>query len=363
MQNHENKIINSKFSSRSIPERPFRGLSSVMVLSFSDNELDEIPKHALFHFPNVSTLDFAKGKINYIGQDDFKRVPETRHLILVNNNISRIDHGAFPKKLKQIHLAHNRINSLNGTLKELECLESLFMNNNNISSLEEELPNSPSLRFILAQSNELEKLPAQLKTYPNMVSLYLQNNRIKSLDGIVRNMTKLAFLKLSNNNIEFIDSDEFSQAYNLEDVDMSNNNIQSTNGSLTSLVQLRAANFSCNKIKAFNLDEIKSLRFLKLLDLSHNEIEQLYPAVFTEPIEKYHFTFEFHLEHNNLKTLNNAFEGINNLRSIVLTHNKLVTLSSQDFNGLPNLETLDVSYNEILTLENLAEVGFFYIFF
>lgn len=334
----------------------------MVVLSFSDNELDEIPKHALFHFPKVSTLDFAKGKINYIGQDDFKRVQEIRHLILVNNNISRIDHGAFPKNLRQIHLAHNRINSLNGTLRDLEFLESLFVNNNNISSLEGELPNSPYLRFILAQNNELEKLPAQLKTYPNMVSLYLQNNKIKSLDGIVQNMTKLTFLKISNNEIEFIDSREFSQAYSLEDIDMSNNNIQSTNGSLMALAELRAANLSCNKIKYFNLDEIKSLRFLKLLDLSHNEIEQLYPADFTEPHDKFHFTFEFHLEHNNLKTLNNAFKGIDNLRSIILTHNKLESLSSEDFDGLPNLETLDVSFNEILTLENLAMVSLFLIF-
>lgn len=342
---------------RSIPERPFRGLGSVVVLSFSDNELDEIPKHALFHFPNVTTLDFAKGKINYIGQDDLKRVQEVKHLILVNNNISRIDHGAFPKNLKQIHLAHNRLNSLNGTLRDLKSLESLFVNNNNISTLEGELPSSPFLRFILAQNNELEKLPAQLKTYPHMVSLFFQNNKIKSLDGIVQNMTKLSFLKMSNNEIESLDSDEFSRAYSLEELNMANNKIQSTNGSLMSLAELRIANLSCNKIKSFNLTEIKYLSFLKMLDLSHNEIEQLYPANFTEPHDRFHFTFEFHLEHNNLKTLNKAFNGINNLRIIILTHNKLESLSSEDFAGLQNLETLDVSFNEILTLQSLAMVS------
>lgn len=344
--------------SRSIPERPFRDMSSVVILSFSDNELDEIPKHALSHFPNVSTLDFAKGKINFISRDDFKKNQDLRHLILVNNNISRIDCDAFPNKLRQIHLAHNRINSLNGTLKELESLESLFVNNNNISSLEGELPNSPFLRFILAQHNELEKVP-KLATYPEMVSLYLHNNKITSLHGTLINLRKLIFLKLAFNQIESINSDEFKDCRSLEDIDISNNNLKSTNGSMKSVMELRISNYSYNKIKAFNLDEIKGLKFLKTLDLSHNEIEYLYQEDYSEIHDKFHFTFEFHLEYNNLKSLNSAFKGINSLRSIILTHNKLEILSSEDFSGLPNLETLDVSHNVIVTLEQLAMVSIY----
>lgn len=59
---------------------------------------------------------------------------------MANNDISKIEKHALPKSLKHIHLGINKLNSLNGALRDLDSLEWIFINGNNLKSIDNELP-------------------------------------------------------------------------------------------------------------------------------------------------------------------------------------------------------------------------------
>lgn len=62
------------------------------------------------------------------------------HLLVADNQISKIERDALPKALKHVHLGINKLSSLNGALRDLDDLEWIFINANNLKSVENELP-------------------------------------------------------------------------------------------------------------------------------------------------------------------------------------------------------------------------------
>lgn len=60
--------------------------------------------------------------------------------MVADNQISKIEQHAVPKALKHVHLGINKLNSLNGALRDLDDLEWIFINANHLKSIENELP-------------------------------------------------------------------------------------------------------------------------------------------------------------------------------------------------------------------------------
>ncbi|XP_055378650.1 leucine-rich repeat-containing G-protein coupled receptor 4 isoform X2 [Condylostylus longicornis] len=338
---------------RTIPELPFRGLSSVEFLSFGENYLEEIPKHVLNHLPKVSTLDLGKGQIRSVNRDDLKGVPLTKYLFLVSNNITRIDKNSLPKGLVTLHLGINNISTLNGSLQGLLNLEHLFINENNLTTLDGELPPSPNLKLLLAKNNKLKSLPEELKEYVNLDRVYLDNNHLESLNRNLKTNKKLSTVNAVNNRIKYLAEDEFSEAEIMIEVDFSINNIKSLNRSLLPMVRLKTANFSFNLIEEFSMEEIRGLHVLKIFDISYNRIRKLTGSR-ENLIEPISFLMEFYLNNNLLKSLDGALIGLNKMKILNLAYNQIERISSDDFIGLESLEVLDLSNNQLLTLEETS---------
>lgn len=69
-----------------------------------------------------------------------KDIQEVEHLVVADNQISKIERHAVPKGLKHVHLGINKLNTLNGALRDLDNLEWIFINANNLKTIENELP-------------------------------------------------------------------------------------------------------------------------------------------------------------------------------------------------------------------------------
>ncbi|XP_061392233.1 leucine-rich repeats and immunoglobulin-like domains protein 1 [Musca vetustissima] len=337
---------------KSVPELPFRGLSNVEYLGIGDNELEEVPKHMLNHMPVVKTLDIGRCRIRSVLQDDFKGVQMLTNLFMPSNNITRLDRNTFPPNLVTLHLGRNQIENLNGTLRHLNKLESLFINMNRIKSLDDELPESNRLKLIIAQNNRIERLPESMRNLHKLETLYIQQNRIQSLDLVLKNAYNLNELYASNNRIELLANDEFQYATQLEELYMCSNQIKSLNGSLLPLKKLYKANFSFNAIEEFSMDEIRGLLALKQLDLSNNRIRKLSGSQGNN-IDKSSYLLDLYLDYNELTTLDGALMGLNSLRILRLTHNKLERILPEDFIGLEKLEILELSHNRLVTLREM----------
>lgn len=69
-----------------------------------------------------------------------KDIQEIEHLLVADNQISKIERNAVPKALRHIHLGINKLSTLNGALRDLDDLEWIFINANTLKSIENELP-------------------------------------------------------------------------------------------------------------------------------------------------------------------------------------------------------------------------------
>ncbi|XP_054733180.1 leucine-rich repeat protein SHOC-2 [Anastrepha obliqua] len=339
-------------SLRSVPELPFRGLSNVEYLSVGDNELEEIPKHMLNHMPVVKTFDMGRCRIRSVLQDDLKGTQMVVNLFLPSNNIKRLDKGAFPTSLVTLHLGRNQIENLNGTLRHLDKLESLFINMNRISNLDDELPESNRLKLIMAQNNCLERLPESMRYMHKLENLHVQHNRIRTFDGIFKHAKNLNEFHAFNNEIEYLRQDDFLECEMLEDIDFSVNHIKSLNNSLLPLRRLYRGNISYNEIEEFSMSEIRGLVMLRHLMLNNNKIKRL-TGHQENNIDQNSYLFEFNLDHNELKSLDGALMGLNSLRILSLSFNQLERILPEDFIGLAKLEILDLSHNQLLTLKEM----------
>lgn len=324
-------------------------------LSFSDNKLEEVPRHILVHMPNAITIDLSRGRIRKVSTGDFRNSKDLRYLVLVENNIQLLEKDSIPTTLSVLHLARNNLTSLNGTVRDIQNLTVLFVNDNQLTSLDNELPLTRTLKSLVIHHNKLTKLPQELKLNRQLDTMFISDNLIQSFDGIFRDLTLVNEIIAPNNRIEYLADDEFQNAHLLFVLDLSRNNIKSLNHSLLPVKSLVNCNISRNSLSEFSLNEIRGLENLKILDLSHNRIEKLSGRM-ENTIEPDLYVLELILNHNRIKSLDGAMMGMNRLRTLKLAYNQLKWISPDDLIGLEQLEHLNVSHNDLRTLEETSKV-------
>lgn len=338
-----------------LPESSFRNLSEVQYLGLSENFLEEIPRHILNHMPYVATLDLGLCRIRKVQLEDLRMLKYLRHLVLVSNHLSMLEKNSLPNTISYLHLGRNNLTSLNGTLREMQDMEVLFINNNHLTSLDDELPlGSKRLMMIIAHHNELEHLPQEFRNLSHLDSLYFNDNKLVALDGVFKYGSNIQVLYAFKNKIEYLAEDEFLDVDRMEVLDLGYNYIKSLNGSLQPLKSLRQANFTNNLLEEFSLNDIRGLKYLKVIDLSYNRIEKL-SGKMENIVEPDSFIYELRLEHNLIKSLDGSMMGLNKLRVLSLSHNLLRVISPDDLIGLEELEILDISHNDLQTLEETSK--------
>lgn len=361
--NIKNEKINTiLFVYRELPGSSFQNMNSVVMLALSDNSFEEIPTEIFVHMENMGTLDLSRGKIKSIKKGDFSDMPNVAHLILNNNFIASIE-DEFPPKLQHLHIGHNNITELKGSVRNLNKLRLLFINDNNITDLEGEIPISGSLTTILAHNNKIKRLPSDLKNLPKLENLYITDNAIKTFDGVFSHAKALSLLFAANNNVEYLGEDEFMEAFSMVDLNLGFNQITSLNKSLLPMKKLRVAKFNNNLLKEFSLQEIAGLKYLEWLDVSNNRIEVLSGRidnlVETETGSK---LGDLNLNHNLLKTLDGALAGLTKLKRLGLSNNFLSNVQADDFDRMEELERMDLSHNRLTTLEGFTKVNIINLF-
>lgn len=104
---------------------------------------------------------------------------------------------------------------------------------------------------------------------------------------------------------------------------------------------IRRLNFRHNTIRKIEKGAFANLKLLESLDLSHNELEsgEMHPAVFEGLYAP------------------TAYEPIQNLKVLNLSHNSLHTLDPDLFEHFPNLEELDISFNPFKVIDQNSEIA------
>lgn len=340
-----------------IPESVFSGMGEAELVSLANHPLTTIPQNVLRLMPKLKTLGISKGVISRITTTDFMGLPLT-NIVLSANNVSLIEENSFPSTVNKLHIGENKIRSLNGTLRRLTDLEWLFMNYNELDSLEGELPEvRPNKRMTMlhASYNRISSLPQELNYFAALDILSLGGNQIKYLGGAFANAKKLRYLELFHNRLERLDTEDFANLKNLEDVQLQFNFLTHLNKSLLPLKNLRRLNVSHNELTVFSPSEIRGLMKLNSADFSHNSISEI-SAKEVNCVEPSAKVDELYLQFNNLKTLEGSIGlQIIGITTLNISYNLLESIGPQGLEGLKELKNLDISHNRLLTLGDAAQ--------
>uniref|UniRef100_A0A0K2TAB3 Tolllike receptor 6 [Tribolium castaneum] n=1 Tax=Lepeophtheirus salmonis TaxID=72036 RepID=A0A0K2TAB3_LEPSM len=234
---------------------------------------------------------------------------------------------------------------------ELRNVKSLKVKCSNLFYFESHLKsehfgNLPSLEDLTIEYCKIRRLPPRafsglsslkrlsIQTHNSEWSSVLMEMESHSLF----NLNKVEELNLAYNNIWFLPQNELCHTENLRLLNLSHNHfvemsdmkLMSTNG-----------NYGQESLDACGLK-------LKVLDLSHN----LLSAVKTSDLIEFEgFLEELHLEYNQIGILSeDSLVGLRALKSIDVSHNRLVALPPTIFRNSTGLESISVVNNSLTLL-------------
>ncbi|KAL1117394.1 hypothetical protein AAG570_004720 [Ranatra chinensis] len=342
----------------SLPESVFMGMGQwAEHLGLSNNPLGAVPHSVLALMPRLKVLDLQRANITNITSADFQGLASLRNLLLKENEIELLEEDSLPTKLHKLQLGGNRIKSLNGTVRKMSELEWLIINHNRIESLDGELPcatPNDKLQLLVADDNQLVSLPDSMHNFKRLDYANFHRNNITSLNRTLAKNRLLTYLNLEANHISTLVENEFSDLEQLKDILLGWNRIEWLNGSLVPLKTLRTLNLTHNAIGHFSFQELAGLTQLKMVDLSHNDMHTLTSRTQNQ-VESEVRIVELRLQFNKLSRLSGALSGLSGLNRLNLSHNLIEVIQPNDLIGLDDLKILDVSYNKLLTLEETSK--------
>jgi Leucine-rich repeat (LRR) protein len=147
------KLYLSTIGLTRIPDDIFDGFTKLEWLSFSENQLTELPQ-------SIGTLT----------------------------------------NLKELYLNDNQLTVLPNSISNLTNLEYLVLNDNQLTELPDSIGNLTKLKGIYLGDNELTKLPESIGNLTNLEELGLDKNQLSELPQSIGNLTKLTWLGLERNN-------------------------------------------------------------------------------------------------------------------------------------------------------------------
>lgn len=350
--------------------------------------------------------------LNAINLLDFIPISETFHdfgtLKLKTFSISSCSLNITLKELmtrlkidsaRKMYITETHLNQTNRRMfSGLEDLESLIINSNNFSSFPSEITEMKNLtnldishNGIIIPQTILKKTKDKLQTlniagnhlaenvtgifddFTNLITLYMFQMDIETLnETMFKNLTQLNLLELSINQIKNLPRNIFKELINLKWLSLRKNriselseNVFDYNKNLTelrldesfvenvtiperifwNLINLEHLDLCSNLFKTLPHNLFKNLTSLQVLHLNNNQLETLPILSHLRKLKT------LALAENRIKITNDAFQGLENLKSLNLNSNQLSMMTSQIFEPISHLEELDLSKNQ-LTLQD-----------
>ncbi|XP_053976028.1 chaoptin [Hylaeus volcanicus] len=328
---------------KSMPDTSFHFMKRIKRIELQDNEIDSIRKGTFqgdIH-SSLEEVNFAFNKIKTIQTHTFVDLPRLSTINLEDNAIDIIERRGFMnmKLLKYINLRGNKIKNITDeAFQNLPDLEFLDLAYNDLSEFDfasfDQVGTLSSFK-VNASHNEIPKLSINSTTFTPATTIggSIQSN-IKVLD-------------LSYNNISDIMKYYFKPVeYSLTHLHMSHNQLTNvTQGVFGNMPHLQWLDLSHNDLLEIDFDCFRNTKNIQVLFLSWNELMEL-PAEAFRPLKKLRI---IDLSHNKMRTLPDSMFLDTNIESLDLSHNQFMRLPMKAFSisAAASLSMLDMSWNSL----------------
>ncbi|KAG7172303.1 Chaoptin-like 1 [Homarus americanus] len=350
---------------RFIPNNLFNGSLTVRDLHLDFNLLTEIQDSA-FQGLNPGRLYLSANNIFNITDNAFLGGPENS-LVMVDlekNRLQTVPKAlSHLKRLRYLYLPDNQIAAIKDDAFRSFCesLESLSLSGNQLKAIPRaSLENCSTIAHLNLGHNQItEILEEDFETWgDNLDTLVLRNNRIfKIPPHAFRHAPKLRELSLSFNRIVDINPDSFIDVLNtLEILEISFGFYRDDyfpEEVLKPLTSLQWIALDNNNFRTISETALYSFGELRYFNMDSNRLSHIPKTLFHQNVHKK--LGDIRLALNFLERVEvHTFANLDNLRTLVLTSNKIKTLHFESFKGLPKLNTVLLSDNQIEQIEPRA---------
>ncbi|KAG8436887.1 hypothetical protein GDO86_007833 [Hymenochirus boettgeri] len=318
-------------------------------LSLQNNQIEDIPPEDLTRLYKLETLNLQNNRLTSRGIPDdlFERLENLNYLYLANNKLS-LAPRFLPNTLISADFAANNITKVyEMTFGHKPNLRSVYLHENKLSDdgiPENVFNHSDNVEILILSSNFLKYVPENLP--PALCKLHLQNNRLEKIPSAAfKHLTGLRELYLLNNRLtnEGMDNETFTKLNKLEYLDLSSNNLTHIPGGLPRNIVI--LHLEKNSIRSVSEDVLTQIRNLEYLLLHNNKLRAngIHPDAFAG-LKKLHTV---HLYNNLLEKVPPGLPR--RVKTLMLLHNQISSISKNDFATTYLLEDLNLSYNKIVS--------------
>lgn len=374
------------------------GVDNVFEFSAVSSDLKNIS--FVSYFVNLTHLNLTH---NFVSRMRMADLPITITVLdLSYNNISFNTNVLLPKALRVLNISSNHISlvpntTLEGNVRVLDLknnclahfptlimkdLEELYLSENNISSINhKDLTNLSSLTVLDLRKNLLRELDEiSFEGLNKLQQLDLSQNQIKLLSpSTFQYLNNLVLLSLSDNtdlgNLQDFKESSFlfGTGQRLQSIEACKTNLTRIPPTLTRSV--RKLLLRNNIIRSIQCGELDSFPLLQNMDLSNNLVAEIEEDAFG----RLDFLSHLVLYGNQLTSIpkslpsqlqvldlrmnlvgklhNSDLLGLQKLKALLLSKNKIATIEDNSLGQLVSLEVLDLSHNPIKALSRTSFMG------
>ncbi|CAG4947894.1 unnamed protein product [Colias eurytheme] len=335
--------------------------SRVREIKAVGNKWTYLEESCLRYYTKTLSLDLSYNNVKYVKNLAFKSLVNLQHLNLSHNAIedilpySLIQYESRQTELRDIDLSYNNIRTIsNEAFQYMNNLKELYLDHNEIEVLGDDIfANLRNLSILYLQFNKISTLSMSLINLLSLEYLDLSYNNIIKVNGFELNrLQKLINFNMSYNSLESIESNCFSQALNLDSVDLSNNKIRSDleNVMFLNNVKLQYLNFENNNITKMQ-DDVFKHTILSYVNLKGNNVSiSISKSTFAGLVN----VTELNFYNQSITSLEeNAFSSMTSLLHLNLSVNRINSIDNSSFSLDNKLLTLDLSYNKISQIDFL----------
>jgi Leucine-rich repeat (LRR) protein len=317
--------------------------SSLQYLKLSENQIKYVNGESLKHLKNLSRLELQFNKIELVKNDTYNSVSSMECLMLYGNLIHTIEDDSFAemKRLQLLFLFSNKLEKIHKRMfRRLFTLKGLWLFENNMIEIEtESFIDLNSLEKLHLYSNKLTVVNnLTFIGLHSLQELWLQVNNLKRIDTLLSKFVHLKSFAIDNNDLAQIDADCFLFNRNLDRIELSSNAISHISSlNIENLVNLNEMLLVSNLLTSNFY--INNTRMIKL-NLEFNRMIEFRKTMFLPNLEK------LLVSNNRVQTLtNDVFIYLKSLQLLDFSVNRLIKIENASFRGLINLKTLSLNNN------------------
>ncbi|XP_057697855.1 leucine-rich repeat-containing protein 40 isoform X2 [Corythoichthys intestinalis] len=324
-------------SEPSVPYGLLRAARKSGSLNLTNRNLEEVP--ASVYRLNVDTPEEARGDASFGASDRWWEQTDLTKLLLSSNRLTRLseDIRLLPA-LTTLDLHDNQLQTLPGTLGELQELQQLRLSHNQLTSLPLEVYSLKNLRSLTLQQNLLEVLPEELRQMDALTELDISDNRLTELPSGLGHLSRLQKLHLCRNKLTSL-PDSLALLANVKLLDCSGNQLSDVPACLSQMVALEQLYLRHNKLRQLPPLHAPAL---KELYVGNNQLE----SVAAEQASSWSVLSVLELRDNKIKTLPDELAGLSALTRLDLTNNDIGVLPAW-LGLLPDLKMLLLEGNPL----------------